>query len=107
MAERLDLHDAFIDVLGTREAEQSRVYFNPPASVKMLYPCIKYSLSGINMSKANDKIYRSTNRYQVIVIDPDPDSDIHMSILHRFPMCSFDTEYVADNLNHKVLTLYY
>jgi hypothetical protein len=28
-------------------------------------------------------------------------------ILNHFQLCSFDRTYVADNLNHFVLTLYY
>jgi hypothetical protein len=102
MASRLKLHEALCAILESRS-----VYYNPPESVKFKYPCIKYSLSGIDTKRANDGAYRNTNRYQVIVIDTDPDSDIHEKILASLPMCSFDNSYVADNLYHKVLTIYY
>lgn len=102
MASRLELHEELCDLLESRN-----VYFQPPESVKMKYPCIKYSLSGVNAKRANDEIYQSTNRYELIVIDPNPDSDIWQKILKRFPMCSFDRPYVADNLNHFALTLHY
>ena len=102
MASRLSLHEELCKILGLRN-----VYFNPPASVKMKYPCIKYSLSGIDHKRADDSIYRNTNRYELVVIDSKPDSDIHEKLLASFPMCSFDRPYIADNLYHFTLTLYY
>ncbi len=107
MASRLELHNELIDILGTSNEQESRVYFQPPESVKLKYRCIKYSLSGIDSTHANDEIYRNINRYEIIVIDPDPDSTVHLEILKRFQMCRFDRIYTANNLNHFVLTLYY
>lgn len=102
MASRHELHEEFCTILESRN-----VYYNPPESLKMNYPCIEYSLSGIDHKRANDRIYKNTNRYEVVVIDYDPDSMIHEKILMHFPMCRFDRGYVADNLYHKVITLYY
>lgn len=102
MASRLSLHEELCTIL-----ESQNAYYNPPASVKMKYPCIRYSLSGIDIKHANDRIYKDTNRYEVIVISDDPDSNIHEKILRHFQMCRFDRQYIADNLYHKVLTLYY
>ena len=107
MGNRLDLHDELIDMLGTKGEKLSRVYFQPDISVNMTYPCIRYSLEGINHRRADDTIYSRTNRYEVTVIDPDPDSIIHEKIMEHFPMCVFNRAYVSDNLNHKSLTLYY
>lgn len=101
MASRLILHEELCKLLGSKS-----VYFQPPGS-GMTYPCIKYSLSGIDQDFANNKSYKNVNRYMVTVIDEDPDSTIHKSILEHFEMCSFDRWYAADNLNHYVLTLYY
>ena len=102
MADRLNLHEELCEILGTGKA-----WFNPPASVKMSYPGIRYSLSGVNSLKANDRNYKNTKRYSVIVIDPDPDSTIYLKILEHFPMCSFERSYIADNLNHWILSIYY
>lgn len=96
------MHEEFCTIL-----ESKNVYYNPPEKLKMNYPCIKYSLSGIDHKRANDKNYKNTNRYEVIVIDYDPDSMIHENILMHFPMCRFDRGYIADELYHKVITLYY
>lgn len=102
MASRLELHEEFCVLLGTRN-----VYFQPPTSVNMNYPCIKYSIAGMDQKHANNAIYNSCTRYEITVIDYDPDSDIPGKILKHFPMCSFDRAYSSDNLNHFVLTLYY
>lgn len=102
MAKRLDLHQELCDILGS-----TNVYFQPPASVSMKYPCIKYSVSGIDVEYADDSNYKSIRQYTVTVIDRNPDSEIPDAILNHFRMCSFDRGYPADNLNHFVLTLYY
>lgn len=102
MASRLELHEELCAILDSRN-----VYFQPPASLEMQYPCIVYSLSGIDKLNANNNSYKTDKRYEITVIDYDPDSDIADKILAYFQMCSFDRPFVSDNLNHWVLTLYY
>lgn len=102
MANRLELHEEFCNILGSRNA-----YFQPPASIKLNYPCIVYSISSVNKQNANDKMYKSMNEYKVVVIDSDPDSGIPNKIIAHFPMCRFDRAYTSDNLNHSALSLYY
>lgn len=102
MANRTNLHQELCDILGS-----TNVYFQPPASISMKYPCIKYSLAGINTARADDINYKKVNQYTVIVIDRNPDSETPEKILDHFRMCRFDRGYPADNLNHFVLTLYY
>lgn len=105
---RLKLHDDLIDnILESRKEKDHRAYFQPPASVNMLYPAIKYSLTGVDSKRANDKRYLNTDRYELTLIDYDPDNPLHDKILDHFQMISFDRAYTADGLNHKVYTLYY
>lgn len=106
MASRLKLQSEFVEVLETTP-EDSRVYFNPPQKLAMKYPCIRYSLSGIDTQRANDTLYNYTNKYDGVVIDKNPESPLPLKILERFPMCSFGKPYVAENLNHFPFTLYY
>lgn len=101
MANRLDLHEMLCNILGSRN-----VYFQPPESVKMEYPAIKYSLSNMKNNHANDKVYTQSRSYQIIVIDKSPDSIISDKI-SQLPYCKFDRSYVSDGLNHYVYTLYY
>lgn len=102
MASRLELHEELCEVLGTRN-----VYFQPPESVKMKYDAIRYGLSGKDLKRANNKIYRSVNRYEGVVMSRDPDTTIPDKLLARFEMCTMERPYVADNLNHYPFTIYY
>lgn len=102
MASRLSLHSELIEVLGS-----NFVYFQPPETVKLSYPCITYSLSQIDIKHADDGTYRDTNAYDLIVIYKDPDSDIVKRLIHHFRMIRFDRAYVSDNLYHAALRLFY
>lgn len=101
MANRLTLHSKLCTILGSRNA-----YFQPPASLKMKYPAIKYSIKPGSPSYANNAIYRDKDCYEVILIDEDPDS-VLFDKLKKLPYCKFDNFYTADNLNHWVFTLYH
>lgn len=83
------------------------VYFQPPASLFMHYPAIRYSRSGHDLRHANNKVYNNTRRYDGVVIDPDPDSTIPDQMIEHFKMISFGQAYTADNLNHFPFTIYY
>ena len=101
MANRLNLQTLFEGLLGSRN-----VYFDPPESVKMQYDAIRYSRSKIVNTFANDSVYKQDDRYEVIAIYRNPDSDLPRKI-SRLPKCIHDRHYVADNLHHDVFTLYY
>lgn len=102
MANRLDLQAIFEEILGSRN-----VYFQPPASVQMKYDCIRYELGGKDLIRANNKVYRITNKYDGVVITRDPESPIPDAILMYFEMVDFGRPYVADNLYHYPFTLYF
>ena len=101
MATRLELQSKLEELLGFKH-----VYYQPPETIKMEYPAIKYSKSNVNIRSANDKTYSKINRYEVIVIDKKPDNPVIDKLL-ELPYCSYDRHYKADNLNHDVLILYY
>ena len=46
------------------------------------------------------------DKYEIIVIDKKP-SNPAVDILLDFPYSSYDRNYVSDNLNHDVITLYF
>lgn len=102
MGSRLELHEELCNLLGSRN-----VYFQPPESVKLVYPCIVYAKSGVTKVNANNRLYKSDDEYQITVIDYDPDSDIYSRIMGQYPKCRFDRSFTSDNLNHDVLTLYH
>ena len=101
MASRLKLQSILEEFL-----ESKNVYFQPPESKKMEYPAIKYSLSNIDKRSADDTAYMLTKKYELIVISKKPDHPVINKLL-QLPMCRYERHYVADNLNHDVLTLYY
>lgn len=98
---REELQDILETILGS-----SNVYFQPPETVKMTYPCIVYSRSSGDTQFAGDKPYSFRILYQVIVIDKDPDS-VYILRLASLPECVFDRHYTVNNLNHDVFNLYY
>lgn len=83
------------------------VYFQPPASICMIYPCIRFSRSRAKVGRADNKCYRFTQAYELIVITPDPDSPIPQYIIENFQMSEINSVYVSENLYHTSITLYY
>ena len=72
----------------------------------MKYPCIVYKRDTIDTEHANNRPYKHKKRYQVTVIDANPDSVIHERVAD-LPLCAYDRFYTADNLNHDVYNLYF
>lgn len=101
MASRIELQTRLEEILASRN-----VYYQPPESIKLKYPCIVYELSDIDTLKANNNAYLENRSYQLMLIDRDPDSDFVEPILHM-PTCRFDRSYAANGLNHFVFTIYY
>lgn len=102
MDRRLTLHEKLIEILGN-----NNVYFQPPETLKMHYPCIRYKKARPNVKHADDMRYLKTNHYELTVICQDPDTDIPDRICDVFPLCSIDRYYSASNLTHCALDLYF
>jgi hypothetical protein len=101
MAQRTSLQSSLEALLGSEH-----VYFQPPTNVKMEYPCIVYKRDTADTKFADNDPYRYTKRYQVTVIDRNPDSEIPDRIA-ALPMCVHNRFYTANNLNHDVFVLYF
>lgn len=101
MDRRLELQEILKNILGS-----SNVYFQPPESLKLQYPCIVYSRSDIDQKYADNRTYMSRVRYSLTLITRTPDSDFVKSIL-ELPYCSYDRYYAADSLSHDSFTLFY
>lgn len=71
----------------------------------MQYPCIVYQRHSARTDFAGNEPYRYDKRYQVTVIDRNPDSEIPDKVA-GLRLCVFDRHYVANNLNHDVFNLY-
>ena len=81
-------------------------YFQEPASIDMQHPAIVYELDDVDTTYANDRPYRREKRYQVTVIDRDPDSAIP-DLVGALPMSSFNRFFKAEGLNHFVFQLFF
>ena len=98
---RLDFQNFLETLKGDR-----KVYFQPPPSVRMEYPAIRYKLYTIRNTNADNLAYLQDNGYEMIYITKDPD-DPMVKKLSDLPMCSFDRFYTSDNLNHFVFIIFY
>lgn len=100
MHDRIGLHTNLMNILGS-----NKVYYQPPESIRLEYPCILYELDDIPTSKANNKNYLKDKRYSITLIHKDPENGVVDRLL-ELPLISFDRSYQADNLHHFVFTLY-
>lgn len=92
MASRIDLQHILEGILGTRN-----VYFQPPMSLQMKYPCIRYEFSKPELVRADNNIYLEHHTYSVTLIHKDPDNTVWEQIL-KIPHCRFDRTYKSDGL---------
>lgn len=99
MAPRLELQARL-------EELTDHVYFQPPANVQMQFPCIIYSRDGASTDHANNGLYRHAKRYQVTVVDRDPDTELADKV-EALRYASFERSFAADDLNHYVFSLFF
>lgn len=98
---RLELHEILCNILGSRN-----VYFQPPESLKMHYPAIRYARARFANEHANNNVYLQNVVYNITVIEKDPDGTIAAKIAN-LPNCRSDRSYVAENLNHDTFVLHW
>lgn len=95
--------------LGTYLKTQTGIpntYFNPPESKKLSYPCIVYERDDIDPLYADNIPYGLFFRYQLTLIDTDPDSE-YVEKIAKLPQCRYSRHFNSDNLSHDVFTIYY
>lgn len=102
MDNRLVLQEKLESIIGN-----TNVYFQPPASIKLTYPCVIYSIGSGDVKHADDKAYRYTHNYEIIFIFKRPTLAIIDQMMEEFQMCKLSRAYSSDNLNHYVFSLYF
>lgn len=100
MASRLTLQSDLEKILGNKN-----VYFQPPESLKMNYPCIRYRMAKIDVDFADDKVYKSEKRYEITLIHRDPDNKVCEELL-SMPNTINTNNYSVEGLNHYVYEHY-
>lgn len=99
---RLNLHAKLLEFLG-----ENRVYFQPPETFKMSYPCVIYSLSTLSSTFADNKTYLVDDRYRITYVTNDPDDIKIKEFLFFFDKIRFVTTFVSGGLYHYEYELYY
>lgn len=82
------------------------VYFQPPPEFQMTYPAIVYNRNFRSNLFADNLPYRGTTRYQVTVIDADPDSEIP-DLVAKMPLNTFIRHFTTEGLNHDIYYVYF
>ena len=82
------------------------VYFQPPPSVQMNFPCIVYRRSELHTDFADNSPYKLKKRYQITVIAADPDTDLPDKVA-ALPLCSYERFFTSDSLNHDVFNVFF
>ena len=80
------------------------LYYQPPANLKMQYPCIRYDLNRIRNVHAAGHVYQQPPSYTVTEMTTPPDSALTAAV-SRLDQCRHDRSYIADNLYHDVFTM--
>lgn len=101
MGSRLELHTLLLSILGS-----GNVYFQPPPTFQIQYPCIVYQRSDFDTKFANNNPYAIKKQYMITVIDANPDSAIPDEVI-KLSECTFERHFTADNLNHDVFIIYF
>ena len=104
---RLDLQDKLQEVIGIRSDGKQNVYFQPPESIKLNYPCIIYQRSRGVTEHANNMPYRYSQSYDVTLITKDPDSGLVEKLAMALPGIEHSRFATINNLNHDYFALYY
>lgn len=101
MDQRLKLHYKLCEILGS-----NNVYFQPPTSILLKYPCIIYNKKSYDNVYADDMIYCLNTVYSLTIITSNPNDDFGKQVLIQLPRTAFDRGFIIDNLYHEVYTTY-
>ena len=82
------------------------VYFQPPVSKKLTYPCIIYKLDNLNTRFADNGVYKLADEYSLTYVTRDPnDPNFHAIAMLRY--CTMTNTQSSDNLHHYYYRIYF
>ena len=99
---RLKLQTLLELLLGSKN-----VYFQPPESVRISYPCIIYSMNPSYVVKADNQTYIQHYRFHLQHIYKDFGDSLIDKIPKYFMYCSFDNRNIVDSLYHDEYTIFF
>lgn len=86
MAEPRQKLDAILRQIVKDACGKENVYYQPPANLRMSYPCICYEQSKIQNAAADNRVYLQRIFYQLTVIDSRPDSKITKALMQKYTL---------------------
>lgn len=98
-----ELQEILQGILGS----DGKAYFQPPENLKLKYPCIVFERTNALITYADNNPYQVTKRYTVTLITKSADNDKYLDQLLQLPMCTFDRQFITDNLVHDVFNIYF
>lgn len=100
MNSRLELHNKLLTFC-------PNVYFQPPSSITMVYPCIVYTKISKLKLYGSDVAHVTKQEYRLTIMDKNPDSLISDQIQDSLEYCTEYQRLTVTNINHTFLTLFY
>lgn len=100
--QRLLIHDILSEIPNVK-----KVYYQPPSSKKLEYPCIIYTLNSFRTKYSSNGRYLTFPEYTVTLIDKNPTSEIQKSLMDLSGdiYIKFDRVFTADNMYHWTYSL--
>lgn len=109
MGSRHELHDELKALLGTtkKTGNEARVYFQPPESIKLSYPCYVYHRVPNTDLRANNMVYKRFTKYALTYITYEPDDPLIDETEDHFSMCRMMNTSSSSGLNNYYYDLFY
>ncbi len=81
------------------------VYYQPPATIKMQYPCAVYSRNRTNPFFADNQKYVRKETYRITVVDENPDS-VYADAVDQLVEARWVNSFSTQGLHHFVFEIY-
>lgn len=96
-----DLHDVLKNLM-----PGIPIYFQPPESIRMQYPCLIYTIDGTNSVHADNIKYADTRIYQLILVQRQPDTYL-LDVVNSLQMCEHTGRLVVGGLYQDQFRLFF
>lgn len=83
------------------EEENIKVYFQPPPTIKLTYPCLIIEFSDIFQNFANNKLYSVFQTYEITHISTNPDAKFPSELVKNEGFSYIGKIYINDGLYHQ------
>ncbi len=81
------------------------VYFQPPEGYTLTYPCVVYKRMTVNTQHADNKTYSRQKRYEITLMDTNPDSHLVDSLLD-LPNIQHTSSFTSEGVQHDVFSIH-